>query len=130
MNSGMTSGGRGAPIPSAASFNTERDLKGVWPGRTLEEKAQVEQRRSSFSEKGSSRSIVEEEEGQNEEEYKQANGAIPEEPFAPKPGKKSNPMAGILQPNKQPVILTSKPVFANLYKKRNEEGSANSDTIE
>jgi len=107
------------PIPSAASFNTERDLKGVRPGRTLEHKAQVDSRRSSYCET-SSRKIVEEEEEEVEEESVQ----LPEEPSAPKPGRRSNAMSGILQSNKQPVILTSKPVFSNIHKKRNDDNAS------
>jgi len=106
------------PIPTAASFNTERDLKGVRPGRTLEHRAQLESRRSSFAEV-SSKGITEEEETVNMEEDEGI--ALPDEPQAPKPGRRSNALSGILQSPKQPVILTSKPVFSNLYKKRNDE---------
>jgi len=110
------------PVPTAASFNTERDLKGVRPGRTLEQKAQIESRRSSFAESSSSRKIIEEEDKDIEEEATD----LPEEPAAPAPGRKSNAMSGILQPKQQPVILTSKPVFSNFYRKRNEENPGGS----
>lgn len=119
----MTGRGPSAPpIPSAASFNTERDLRGTRPGKTLEQKAQFDARRSSYCE-SSSRTIVDDEDEATE---KQEDTKLPEEPTAPKPGAtRSNPMANILQPIKPPVILTSKPVYSSLYKnkmKREGEG--------
>ena len=114
------------PMPNAASFNTERDLRGIRPGRTLEQKQQEESRRSSFCE-----AVVRPgggEEASEEIQRPLPSEDIPEEPTAPRPGAtRSNPMANILQPARAPVILTSKPNFSTFYKKRAGEEQAASE---
>ena len=109
------SGGRF--VPSAASFNTERDLK--------TKKPPLDNRRSSYAD-ASSNNIIEEGSDQQEvlgEEEEKKNSV--DEPMTPQPGLTAQPglrrpqMAGILD-SRAPVILTSKPVFSNLYKKRAE----------
>ena len=111
------SGGRF--VPTAASFNTERDLK-------ILKKPPLDNRRSSYAD-ASRNNIIEEGSDQQQEvvgEEEEKKNSV-DEPMTPQPGLTAQPglrrppMAGILD-SRAPVILTSKPVFSNLYKKRAE----------
>lgn len=96
-------------VPSAASFNTERDLKAL--------KKPVDDRRSSVAE-STSRKISQ-----------FVDETVPEhteldEPMTPMPDRR-DPQPGVVK-SRVPVILTSKPAFSELYKKRT--GAEEKDT--
>ena len=104
------------PIPSASSFNTDREMRGVRPGRTLEQKAQLELRRSSYADTSFRKRDTADEDAGDEEA---AVEAIPEEPNAPKPGSIRSEPTTATQPSK-PVILHSKTGFSTLLKNRHD----------
>ena len=90
-------------VPTAASFNTERDLKG--------QKKSLDSRRSSVAET-STRKISQ----LADEPLSEHTDA--DEPMTPMPDRR-DPQPNMLD-SRAPVILTSKPVFSGLYKKRAE----------
>jgi hypothetical protein len=131
---------------NSISFNTERESKGVHPSKLLAEKQKATQRRSSFSQ-DSSFSKKEGEVGLvTDERSAQSESAVDqvEEPPAPAPifgggdaprphGSKSSTksmMKGILDQKKPPLILTSKPAYSQIHKKREKgEGGSNGEEV-